>query len=55
MQRKLDASKLQRSELRIKRRAQKQISVPALRDNAPLLDHNNAVRLLHRREPMRND
>ncbi|MGF6674388.1 hypothetical protein OKW44_002240 [Paraburkholderia sp. WSM4174] len=48
-------AKLQGGKLGIERRAQKQVGVTALRDDAALLQHDNAVRLLYGREAVRDD
>jgi hypothetical protein len=48
-------AELQRGKLRIERRVVKQIRVTAPRDDAALLQHDNAVGLLYGSEAMRDD
>ena len=48
-------AELQGSKLRIERRVEKEIGVTALRDDTALLEHDNAVGLLHGSEAVSDD
>src|SRR5277367_6798923 len=48
-------SELQRCETRVERAARDELRMPPLLDDAPVVEHKDAVGTLHRGEPVRDD